>query len=58
MPTAAPHAWDVKLPGPMTFEDRFSHRGRGGPVRFVPDQTVAAAARSATIAFFQAAFGR
>ena len=54
----ASHAWDVKLPGPMTFEDRFSHRGRGGPVRFVPDQTVAAAARSATIAFFQAAFGR
>jgi len=27
-------------------------------VRFVPDQTVAAAARWATIAFFQAAFGR
>jgi uncharacterized protein len=54
----ASHAWDVKLPGPMTFEDRFSHRGRGGPVRFVSDQTVMAAARSATIAFFQAAFGR
>jgi dienelactone hydrolase len=52
----ASHAWDLKLPGPMTFEDRFSHRGRGGPVRVVPDQTVVAAARSATIAFFQAAF--
>lgn len=54
----ASHAWDVKFPGPMTFEDRFSHRGHGGPVRFVPDQTVAATAQSATIAFFQAAFGR
>jgi dienelactone hydrolase len=53
----ATHAWDVKLPSPMTFDDRFSHRGRGGPVRFIPDETVTAVARSATIAFFKAAFG-
>jgi hypothetical protein len=53
----ATHAWDVKLPGPMSFEDRYSHRGRGGPVRFVPDETVPAASRSATVVFLKAAFG-
>ena len=52
----ATHAWDVK-PGPMSFEDRFTRRGRGGPVRFIPDETVTAAARSATVVFFKAAFG-
>jgi hypothetical protein len=26
----ATHAWDVTLPFPMTFEDRYSHRGAGG----------------------------
>src|SRR5436190_15154476 len=29
----ATHAWDVQLPFPMTFEDRYSHRGAGGPVQ-------------------------
>jgi dienelactone hydrolase len=52
----ATHGWDVKLPGPMLLEDRYSHRGRGGPVHFVPDETVTAAARSATVAFFKKAF--
>jgi dienelactone hydrolase len=51
------HAWDVKLPFPMSFDDRYSHRGKGGPVHFAYDAAVTAAARAATIAFFKASFG-
>jgi uncharacterized protein len=53
---AATHAWDQRLPSPITFRDPRS-RGNGGNVRIIPDAQVSAEARAATIAFFKTAFG-
>jgi dienelactone hydrolase len=48
----ATHAWDVELPFPMTFQDRYSHRGAGEPVRMAYDPSVTEKAIATTIAFF------
>jgi uncharacterized protein len=50
----ATHAWEVKLPFPMTIHDP---RSRGGSVRLASDIAAAARARAATVAFFKTAFG-
>jgi dienelactone hydrolase len=54
----ATHAWDVELPSPMTFEDRYSHRGAGGPVEMTYDRSVTESAVAATVGFFKDAFAR
>ncbi len=47
----ATHAWEQKLPSPISFHDP-----RRGSVRITPDAAASAAARAATVAFFKAAF--
>ena len=54
----ATHAWDVTLPFPMTFEDRYSYRGAGGPVEMTYDRSVTESAVAATVGFFKDAFAR
>ena len=48
----ATHAWEVDLPFPMKFEDRYSHRGAGGPVQMAYDPSVTASALATTVEFF------
>jgi hypothetical protein len=48
----ATHAWNVTLPFPMTFEDRYSHRGAGGRVQMAYDPSVTASALATTVGFF------
>jgi dienelactone hydrolase len=47
----ATHAWEQKLPSPISFNDP-----RRGNVRITPDAAAAAEARAATVVFFKAAF--
>jgi dienelactone hydrolase len=49
----ATHAWDVTLPFPMTFQDRYSHRGAGGPVQMAYDRSVTESALAMTVDFFR-----
>jgi uncharacterized protein len=51
----ATHAWDVTLAFPITFQDRYSHRGAGGPVQMAYDRSVTEAALAMTVAFFREA---
>jgi hypothetical protein len=48
----ATHAWDVTLPFPMTFEDRYSYRGAGGPVQMAYDPSATASALATTVDLF------
>ena len=51
----ATHAWEQKLPGPISVNDP---RNRKGRVRITPDVAAAARARAATVAFFKSALDR
>lgn len=53
----ATHMWDFKIPVPITFEDRHSHKGRGGAVHVTTDGALAARTRASTTEFFKRAFG-
>src|SRR5260370_21955573 len=49
----ATHAWDQKLPRPISFTDPRIRRS----VRITPDAAISAQARAATVAFFKSALG-
>lgn len=49
----ATHAWEQKLPRPISFDDPRIRRN----VRVASDAAAAAQARAATVAFFKTAFG-
>jgi dienelactone hydrolase len=49
----ATHAWEQKLPRPISFDDPLIRRN----VRVAPDTAAAAEARAATVAFFKTALG-
>jgi hypothetical protein len=50
----ATHAWEEKLPTPISFRDP---RSRNGNVRVAPDAEASARTRMTTVAFFKTAFG-
>lgn len=52
----ATHAFN-RLEPPITVNDPFSHKGKGGEVEFVPNRGAALQSRLATVAFFERAFG-
>jgi dienelactone hydrolase len=49
----ATHAWEEKLPRPISFDDPRARRS----VRITPDAATSAEARAATVAFFKSALG-
>jgi uncharacterized protein len=49
----ATHAWEQKLPRPISFDDPRIRRS----VRITPDAATSIQARAATVAFFKSAFG-
>ena len=49
----ATHAWEQKLPRPISFDDPRIRRS----VRITPDAATSVQARAATVAFFKSAFG-
>jgi dienelactone hydrolase len=51
----ATHAWEEKLPMPISFRDP---RSRTGNVRVAPDAEASSRASMATVAFFKTVFGR
>ncbi|GMA17392.1 hypothetical protein E5F05_11405 [Deinococcus metallilatus] len=52
----ATHAFD-RLEPPITVNDPFSHKGKGGEVQFVPNPDVSLQARQTTVQFFRWSFG-
>jgi uncharacterized protein len=50
----ATHAWEEKLPTPISFRDP---RSRNGNVRVAPDAEASARTRMTTVAFFKTVFG-
>jgi dienelactone hydrolase len=50
----ATHAWEEKLPTPISFRDP---RSRTGNVRLAPDADASARAQITTVAFFRRVFG-
>lgn len=51
----ATHAFD-RMGAPMVGDDPYSHLGKGGAITITPNVDAAAAARRATVEFFQRAF--
>jgi dienelactone hydrolase len=52
----AGHGWDRMEP-PMVARDPYSHLGRGGDVKIVANESVAALSRTATVDFFRCNLG-
>jgi dienelactone hydrolase len=50
----ATHAWEEKIPIPISFHDP---RSRTGNVRVIPDAEASSRARTTTVAFFKKVFG-
>ncbi|MDD2878865.1 MAG: dienelactone hydrolase family protein [Rhodoferax sp.] len=52
----ATHGWDTPGNNGRTLFDPVAHKGKGGQVRFYPDEKVAADSRTRVVQFFQESF--
>lgn len=52
----ATHGWDTPSHNGRTLFDPSAHKGKGGQVKFFPDQKVAADSRARVVKFFQQSF--